>query len=93
MEPPSRHALDGIDLVTFARGDRGVVRGTRDGLRQLTVRIPDPMMSSDHGRLVHAQGRGLLDDPGSKNGAIVGGRRTRSAANAASVANTVPVRR
>jgi len=79
LQPPSRHLLDGIDVVRFARGERGAVRGTRDGLRQLTLHMPDPMMSSEHGRLVHARGRWLLDDPRSKNGAIVDGTRTRSA--------------
>ena len=75
---PSRHALGGVDVVDFGRGAPSVVRERRDGLRQLVLRIPDPLMSSSHGRLVAAHGGWLLDDPQSKNAAAVAGVRTRS---------------
>jgi transcriptional regulator with PAS, ATPase and Fis domain len=80
LTPPSRHVISEIDLVRFGRGDAGVVRERRDGLRQLVIEIPDPLMSTQHGQLVHARGVWVLDDPSSKNGALVGGQRTRSSA-------------
>ena len=49
MAAPRRHLLEGLDQVTFGRGD---ALCHRDG-RTLTLRLPDPRMSSDHGRLVH----------------------------------------
>ena len=78
--PPSRHLLAGIDVVEFRRGDRGAVRREVDGRPGLVVSVPDPVMSSDHGRLIHADGAWRLDDPRSKNGAVVDGRPTRLAA-------------
>jgi len=79
FEPPSRHVLGAIDCVTFGRGSRAAVRDERDGLRRLVLRVPDPMMSTDHGRLLHVRGRWRLDDPRSKNGAVVAGQPTRHA--------------
>jgi hypothetical protein len=35
-------------------------------------------MSTKHDQLVHACGAGSLDDPSSKNGALVGGLQTRA---------------
>jgi len=79
LDAPSRHVIDEVDLVELGRGPRSVERGTHGGLSRLVIRIPDPMMSSDHGRLVCSRGRWMLDDPKSKNGAVVAGRPTRSA--------------
>jgi transcriptional regulator with GAF, ATPase, and Fis domain len=79
LEPPSRHLLDGIDVVAFGRGPRAAVRDTHEGLRRLSLRVPDPLVSSDHGRLLRAHGQWLIDDPRSKNGVVVGGRPTRLA--------------
>jgi len=73
LTPPSRHVLDGLDEVTFGRGDRAAIR---EG-RRLAIRLPDPRMSSDHGRLVREGGAWTLDDPRSKNGSIVNGQLTR----------------
>ncbi len=73
LTPPSRHLLDGLDDVTFGRGER-LIR--RDG-RSLALRLPDPRMSSDHGRLVRENGGWILDDPRSKNGCVVNGHMTR----------------
>jgi len=76
FERPSRHLLDGVDVVCFGRGEP---RAKRDrAARRLTVRVPDPVMSADHGRLIRAHGQWLLEDPGSKNGAVVEGRPTRA---------------
>jgi hypothetical protein len=60
LDESSRHSLDGVDIVCFARGDRGASRVVRSGLRHLVLSVPDPLMSSDHGRLVHAQRRWML---------------------------------
>ena len=78
MRPPSRHALRDIDVIQFGRGETSVTRDRKDGLRRLVVRVADPLMSSQHGQLVHVQGVWVLEDPSSKNGAVVGGVRTRS---------------
>jgi transcriptional regulator with AAA-type ATPase domain len=73
MTPPSRHVLEGVDEVVFGRGEALVERTGR----RLTIRIPDPRMSSDHGRLVRDRQAWLLDDPRSKNGVVVNGAPTR----------------
>lgn len=75
LAPPSRHLLDGVDTIAFSRGPRAA---RRDGTR-LTIAIPDPVMSSDHGRVVATASGWLLEDPRSKNGAVVAGRPTRCA--------------
>jgi transcriptional regulator with PAS, ATPase and Fis domain len=74
-EPPSRHLIDDVDEVTFGRGPRAARRADR----RLDLRIPDPLMSADHGRLHRSLGGWALEDPRSRNGAIVAGRATRSA--------------
>jgi transcriptional regulator with GAF, ATPase, and Fis domain len=76
---PSRHSLAGIDVVAFARGERAAIRDRVDGLARLLVRIPDGVMSAEHGRLVRVQARWMLDDPSSKNGATIAGRASRCA--------------
>jgi DNA-binding NtrC family response regulator len=75
--PSSRHVLDDIDEVKFGRGERSVQRLAVDGRRVLELRIPDRRMSSSHGRLVRGSSGWLLDDPESKNGAVVDGAVTR----------------
>ena len=78
--PPSRHLLAGVEVVGFGRGPRGAVRRELDGRPGLVVTVPDPVMSTDHGRLIRADGGWRLDDPRSKNGIVVDGRPTRLAA-------------
>jgi sigma-54 dependent transcriptional regulator, acetoin dehydrogenase operon transcriptional activator AcoR len=78
MAAPSRHVVTDIDLVQFGRGEAGATRDRKDGLRRLVIRLPDPLLSTQHGQLVHARGAWVLDDPSSKNGAVVRGVRTRS---------------
>jgi DNA-binding NtrC family response regulator len=78
LRVPSRHLLGDIDVVDFGRGASSVHRERRDGLRTLVVRIPDPLMSASHGRLVRAHGTWIIDDLCSKNAIVVGGIRTRS---------------
>jgi len=76
-EPSSRHLLDGIDEVHFGRGPREARRAVIDGKRVLELRIPDPRMSTRHGRLMCGAGTWVLSDPTSKNGAVVDGEITR----------------
>jgi len=72
-EPSSRHLLDDVDEVRFGRGPRRHGRTILDGKRILELRIPDDRMSGDHGRLLRVPGGWLIDDPNSKNGAIIDG--------------------
>jgi transcriptional regulator of acetoin/glycerol metabolism len=79
LDPPSRHLLEDTDVVRFGRGDRSAVRDEHAGLRRLTLRVPDPRMSADHGRLLFTNDEWLLEDPRSKNGSVVAGQPTRCA--------------
>jgi DNA-binding NtrC family response regulator len=76
----SRHLLDDIEEVRFGRGERSAERSSIDGRRVLQLRIPDRRMSGDHGRLVRGPTGWVLDDPDSKNPAVVDGAITRRAA-------------
>ena len=78
LRPPSRHVIADVDVVSFGRGPASLSREHKDGLRQLVIRFPDPLMSSRHGQLVRARGTWMIDDPHSKNAVVVGGARTRS---------------
>jgi transcriptional regulator with AAA-type ATPase domain len=69
----SRHLLLDIDEVRFCRGVRGATRRSRI----LELSVPDPWMSSEHGKLVCTAQGWILSDPGSKNGVIVDSRVTR----------------
>jgi transcriptional regulator with GAF, ATPase, and Fis domain len=75
--PSSRHLLDDVDEVWFGRGDRSAQRAGVDGRRVLELRIPDRRMSGQHGRLIRGPAGWLLDDPESKNGAVIDGAVTR----------------
>jgi transcriptional regulator of acetoin/glycerol metabolism len=74
---PSRHRLDDIEVVCFGRGACAARRHDIDGRPGLVIQVPDPVMSSAHGRLVRIDGDWRLEDPLSKNGAVVDGRPTR----------------
>jgi transcriptional regulator with PAS, ATPase and Fis domain len=76
---PSRHLLAEVEVVSFGRGERSVARCEVDGKRALVLRIPDPVMSSEHGRLVRLNGSWRLEAPTSRNGAVVNGHPTRMA--------------
>ncbi|HEY0482343.1 MAG TPA: sigma 54-interacting transcriptional regulator [Kofleriaceae bacterium] len=73
----SRHLLDDVDEVRFGRGERSAQRLGEDGRRVLELRIPDRRMSSQHGRMLRGPSGWVLDDPESKNGAVVDGVVTR----------------
>jgi DNA-binding NtrC family response regulator len=77
--PTSRHHLTGVSRIEFGRGAMSATRVVEDGRAILRLRLPDPMISTDHGRLELRDDGWLLDDPSSKNGAVVAGRPTRCA--------------
>jgi transcriptional regulator with AAA-type ATPase domain len=77
QSPSSRHLLGEIDEVRFGRGPRSATRTTIGATRILELRVPDPWMSSDHGRLLRGPVGWVLDDPRSKNGAVVNAQVTR----------------
>ncbi len=77
QEPSSRHLLGDVDEVRFGRGERSAARTQVDGRRVLELRVPDRRMSADHGRLMRGPSGWVLDDPDSKNGAVVDGAITR----------------
>jgi transcriptional regulator with AAA-type ATPase domain len=72
---PTRFILSDLDEVRFGRGDPLAKRSRRC----LTLRVPDPRMSSDHGRLVRDGDVWRLDDPRSKNGCVLNGAPARQA--------------
>jgi len=67
--PSSSHVLEGLDEVRFVRGPRDATRGAR----ALVLAVPDRRMSSTNGALVRHGDRWVLEDPSSKNGAVLDG--------------------
>ncbi|HEX4416853.1 MAG TPA: sigma 54-interacting transcriptional regulator [Kofleriaceae bacterium] len=72
---PARHVLAELDEVRFARGPARIERDA--AARRLTLHIPDPRMSADHGRLVRRGLAWTLDDAASKNGCVINGAPAR----------------
>ena len=72
----ARYALEGVDEVLIGRGPkRAAERGTFEGRRRLTVRVPGQWMSSAHTRLVLEKDGWVVEDAGSKNGTFLRGDR------------------
>jgi transcriptional regulator with AAA-type ATPase domain len=72
LAPPVRVALAEVDRVELGRGPlRSIERTVDAGARVLSIRLPDPRMSSRHARLERVLGRWVLEDLGSKNGTFV----------------------
>jgi DNA-binding NtrC family response regulator len=69
--PPARIALAALDEVAIGRGEER--RFTVQGRRAL-VELPDAGMSRAHARITRAFGGWVIEDAGSKNGTLVGGR-------------------
>src|SRR5512146_3105855 len=68
----SRHRLGLGGNVAIGRGAaRGATRSGDYRATELSLRVPDPRMSSAHARLSGALGRWKLVDAGSKNGVRV----------------------
>jgi transcriptional regulator of acetoin/glycerol metabolism len=75
--PSSRHLLDDVDEVWFCRGPRAAARTVHHGRCVLELRVPDPRMSADHGKLFRGPLGWVLEDLRSKNGSVVDGEVTR----------------
>src|SRR5512140_270106 len=73
--PPARHVLTDLEEVRFGRGPARVHRDLT--ARRLTLNIPDPRMSADHGRLVRRGVAWAIDDATSKNGCVLNGSLVR----------------
>src|SRR5262245_61654120 len=66
LAPPSRHLLDGIDLVRIRRGAaRAATRDTAGGLARLTLALDDRRASEEHAQIIAARGQWVLEDLGS----------------------------
>jgi transcriptional regulator with GAF, ATPase, and Fis domain len=72
----SRHSLDEVEVVNIGRASsRRWERDLQAGTRQLTLRVPDPRLSSNHARIAHVYGRWIVEDLESRNGTFVNGQR------------------
>ncbi len=69
--PPARLALAGLDEIAIGRGEerRFTLRG-----RRAEIELPDAGMSRAHARVSRAFGGWVIEDAGSKNGTLAGGR-------------------
>jgi DNA-binding NtrC family response regulator len=75
----ARYVLAQTDEVTIGRGAATEDR-ERDGAKQrLTLRFPDPRLSSEHARICRHGTQLELTDLDSKNGSVVNGRSLKSA--------------
>ncbi len=72
----ARWSLEGVDEVRIRRGStRGVVREHDGGRQVLSIKLPDGLLSSRHGRLMRGPAGWTLVDDGSTNGTLVDGVR------------------
>jgi transcriptional regulator with AAA-type ATPase domain len=70
----ARYSLAGVDEVIIGRGAvRGAVRSVEDNVQRLEVTVPDPRMSSSHGRLGPRGNQWVIEDLGSRNGSLLNG--------------------
>jgi DNA-binding NtrC family response regulator len=76
-----RWSLEGVDEVRIRRGSTRTASRENDGARAivtLTIKIPDVLLSSSHGRLVRTAGGWTLVDDGSTNGTLIDGVRVQA---------------
>jgi transcriptional regulator with PAS, ATPase and Fis domain len=71
--PGMRHQLDGIDEITFGRGERDLA--TRKGTT-LALEVADPRMSQRHARMIRNDGEWTIEDLGSRNGTFIDGAKS-----------------
>jgi DNA-binding NtrC family response regulator len=72
----ARHSLAHIDRVVLGRGAvRGFERQFCDGVRTLSIGIPDPRMSLRHVHIFRDKADFFVEDAGSRNGMRVNGDR------------------
>ncbi len=72
----ARFALGQVDEVKIGRGEtRTVRRELADGVRRLTLAVPDARMSTAHVRITRTADRFVVEDLGSTNGTRLNGAR------------------
>jgi pSer/pThr/pTyr-binding forkhead associated (FHA) protein len=70
----ARWSLEGLDEVRVRRGSSRASARERDGARNvLSIKLPDALLSSSHGRLVRSAGGWTLVDDKSTNGTLIDG--------------------
>jgi DNA-binding NtrC family response regulator len=75
----ARWSLEGVDEVRIRRGSSRAVSREKDGARSiLSLKIPDGLLSSSHGRLVRSTTGWTLVDDGSTNGTRIDGARVQA---------------
>ena len=75
----ARFSLEGVDEVAIRRGSaRSFSREKTGGRTILTLKVPDSILSSSHGRLVNNAGAWSLVDDGSTNGTFIDGVRIQA---------------
>ena len=78
--PAMRCSLEHVDEVMLGRaGRRQASRADGSGVPRLSVGVDDAWMSASHALLRRVLGSWTLEDLGSKNGTLVGGRRCQRA--------------
>lgn len=80
LTPSARFDLSRADVVKIGRGQTRAFERSRGSERVLSIRIPDPRMSSSHVELKRLHGRWIAEDQKSKNGSLVNGTTISSAA-------------
>src|SRR6266852_870495 len=74
--PALRLSLEHVDEVLLGRAERrGTSREDRSGVPRLCVGVDDAWMSASHALLRRVLGSWMIEDLGSKNGTLVGGRK------------------
>lgn len=73
LESGARYPLDADEVLIGRGSDRSCARSSAGGRDVLTLRFPDPRMSTMHARIVRDGDRWSLVDQGSKNGSRVNG--------------------
>jgi transcriptional regulator with AAA-type ATPase domain len=74
----ARYGLGEVDEVLLGRGPSREASKVKDGdTRRLVLKIPDPMMSSTHAKLVRSDSGFSIEDLGSTNGTRIGGKRVQ----------------
>ncbi len=77
----ARWSLEGLDEVRVRRGSSRASARERDGARRvLSIKLPDALLSSSHGRLVRSAGGWTLVDDRSTNGTLIDGARIEARA-------------
>jgi DNA-binding NtrC family response regulator len=85
LDPPSRHRLDGVSLVTLGRGNSGDggehASWNRSGGRAATLALhfADPRCSQAHARISKVLSQYVIEDLGSRNGTLVNGAKIERA--------------